>query len=105
MPTFVGPKEKFASEYPDRPNPIGMRVRVRRDPALDREFRHPEWRRDGLGEVVDYSNGHGLCFEVKHLGPDSAYPRAWYEAEEVCLDEDPHPSSVPTDLGAEISNL
>ncbi len=112
MPTFVGSKEKFASEYPGRLNPIGTRVTVRVNPAFDREFMHPEWRRDGLGEVVDYSNSHGLCFEVRHLRADGKPTHAWYAPEEIvdmidelCLPDLRRPEPFPTDLDAEVSKL
>lgn len=125
MPTFVGAKEKFASEYPDRLNPIGMRVTVRRDPAHDHQFVQPESRSDGLGTIINYDNARGLCFQVAHLeahgvlAPGTPSRLAWYAPEELVdhVDAlslpdlrrpDAPPTDLgafPTDLGAEISNL
>ena len=114
MTAFVGPKEKFAAEYPGRMNPIGTRVTVRRLSALDREFMHPEWRRDGVGEVVDYSNSHGLCFEIRHLHAGGLPTSAWYAPEEIIdlIDElflpvvhKPGQEPFPTDLDAEVNKL
>jgi hypothetical protein len=45
-----------------------------------RDFISPESRRAGaIGIVIGHSDGHGLCFEVRHLNGHTA----WYDPDEL----------------------
>lgn len=68
----------------------GQRVRVRHNPAMDREYNGPARRvrahYDGQeGEVVSHSDSHGLCFTVKFEEPFEGGFDATYETEELML--------------------
>jgi hypothetical protein len=45
-------------------------------------------RPDAWGDIVGHSDGHGLCYEVRH----SDGTRAFYDPDEL-LDEEGHPLS------------
>lgn len=64
---------------------IGKKVFVSYNPDLDGsyEFSARSSRREftnQIGEVVNFSDSHGLCYEVKF-----AFGRAWYEPEEITV--------------------
>ena len=83
------------------PSEIGSRVRTAKvlGPASDyTEEGRRKRRADAEGVVTDFSDSHGLCYEVKHPGGE----RAWYDPEELSYADPPHRNLATDSLAASI---
>lgn len=64
-------------------------------PPTTRSSWTPQSRSNGSGQVLSYSDSHGLCFEVEHIEAQGALNlgtpprRAWYNVDEIVYLIDP----------------